>query len=65
VALVDRGGAGAGLLLCPVVVGPIAAAARMGRRFPQKTSYFHPKPATGMVMRRLDDTEREAVATPD
>ncbi|MGQ0744290.1 MAG: DUF1015 family protein [Acidimicrobiales bacterium] len=56
VAQVDSGRAGAGLLLRPVVVGAIADAARIGRRFPHKTSNFHPKPATRMVMRSQDDT---------
>jgi uncharacterized protein (DUF1015 family) len=43
------------LLLRPVSVAQIAEWARAGRRMPPKTTYFHPKPATGMVFRTLDD----------
>jgi uncharacterized protein (DUF1015 family) len=41
------------LLLRPVSVAQIAEWARAGRRMPPKTTYFHPKPATGMVFRTL------------
>ena len=41
------------LLLRPVSVTQIAEWARDGRRMPPKTTYFHPKPATGMVFRTL------------
>jgi uncharacterized protein (DUF1015 family) len=34
-------------------VDQIAQFARAGRRMPPKTSYFHPKPRTGMVFRTL------------
>lgn len=43
----------AGFLLRPVAVGLIAEAARHGHRFPPKTSFFAPKPRTGMVFRPL------------
>jgi len=42
------------MLLRPVSVGQISAWAHAGRRMPPKTTYFHPKPATGMVFRSLD-----------
>jgi len=42
------------LLLRPVSVAQIAEWAHAGRRMPAKTTYFHPKPATGMVFRSLD-----------
>ena len=42
------------LLLRPVSVAQIAEWARAGRRMPPKTTYFRPKPATGMVFRTLD-----------
>jgi uncharacterized protein (DUF1015 family) len=45
--------ASAGVLLRPVDVRQIAATARAGRRMPTKTTFFHPKPRTGMVFRRL------------
>jgi uncharacterized protein (DUF1015 family) len=50
---VSGGRASAGVLLRPVDVRQIAAAARAGRRMPTKTTFFHPKPRTGMVFRRL------------
>ncbi len=52
-ALVDKGEAQAGVLLRPATVGQIAAAARAGRRLPQKTTFFYPKPRTGMAFRVL------------
>jgi uncharacterized protein (DUF1015 family) len=42
------------LLLRAVSVDQIAEWAHAGRRMPPKTTYFHPKPATGMVFRPLD-----------
>jgi uncharacterized protein (DUF1015 family) len=53
VASVASGQASAGVLLRPVDVRQIAATARAGRRMPTKTTFFHPKPRTGMVFRRL------------
>ena len=53
-ALVDKGEAQAAVLLRPITVEEIAAAARAGRRLPQKTTYFFPKPRTGVVIRSLD-----------
>jgi uncharacterized protein (DUF1015 family) len=45
----------AAILLRPVSVDQIAEWARTGRRMPPKTTYFRPKPRTGMVFRTLDD----------
>ncbi len=42
------------LLLRPLSVAQISEWAHAGRRMPPKTTYFHPKPATGMVFRSLD-----------
>ncbi len=42
------------VLLRPVAVEQIADWARAGRRMPAKSTYFHPKPRTGMVFRTLD-----------
>jgi len=42
------------VLLRPVTVDQIADWARAGRRMPPKSTYFHPKPRTGMVFRSLD-----------
>ncbi len=50
---VAAGRASAGVLLRPVDVRQIAATARAGLRMPTKTTFFHPKPRTGMVFRPL------------
>jgi hypothetical protein len=54
IAAVAAGAAQAGVLLRPVPVSQIASTALAGQRMPEKTTYFHPKPRTGMVFRRLD-----------
>jgi uncharacterized protein (DUF1015 family) len=54
-AEVASGKASAAVLLRPVDVRQIARAARAGKRMPTKTTFFHPKPRTGMVFRRLAD----------
>ena len=53
-ALVDKRNASAGVLLRPVSVADTRAAATAGLRMPQKTTFFTPKPRTGMVFRSLD-----------
>ena len=53
-ALVDKGAADAAVLLRPVTVAQIRAAAVAGVRMPEKTTFFAPKPRTGMVFRTLD-----------
>ncbi len=52
---VQRGDAQAGVLLRPATVGQITAIARGGERMPPKTTFFHPKPRTGVVFRSLTD----------
>jgi uncharacterized protein (DUF1015 family) len=47
-------GAQAVVLLRPVTVAQIEEWARAGRRMPPKSTYFYPKPRTGMVFRSLD-----------
>jgi uncharacterized protein (DUF1015 family) len=54
-ALVEKGAADAAVLLRPVTVAQIRAAAFAGARMPEKTTFFSPKPRTGMVFRSLDD----------
>lgn len=54
-ALVAKGAADAAILLPPVTVDQIRAAALAGIRMPQKTTYFAPKPRSGLVTRPLDD----------
>ncbi len=44
-----------GVLLRPVGVAQIAKCAHGGDRMPPKSTYFHPKPMTGMVFRLLGD----------
>jgi hypothetical protein len=53
-ALVAKGVADAAFLLRPVSVADTRAAALAGIRMPQKTTFFAPKPRTGMVFRTLD-----------
>jgi uncharacterized protein (DUF1015 family) len=52
---VAKGHASAAVLLRPVPVDAIRAAAAEGVRMPEKTTFFAPKPRTGMVFRSLDD----------
>lgn len=52
--IIDRvrtGQAEAGILLRPATVSQIVEIAHGGERMPPKTTYFHPKPATGVVFR--------------
>jgi len=51
---VMTGEAQAGILLRPATVEQIAATAHLSKRMPPKTTYFHPKPRTGMVFRPLE-----------
>lgn len=54
-AEVAKGTADAGAFLRPVSVAQIQAVAAAGERMPEKTTYFSPKPLTGMVFRPVDD----------
>jgi uncharacterized protein (DUF1015 family) len=53
-ALVEKGDASAAILCSPVTVAQTRAAAIDRVRMPQKTTFFWPKPRTGMVFRTLD-----------
>lgn len=53
-AAVQKGHADAAVLLRAVDVETIRAAAAAGIRMPEKTTFFTPKPRTGMVFRSLD-----------
>lgn len=55
VEAVRTGVADAAVLLSAVTVDQIRAAAVGGVRMPEKTTFFAPKPRTGMVFRLLDD----------
>jgi uncharacterized protein (DUF1015 family) len=48
---VAAGDAQAGVLLRPASVAQIEATAHGGERMPPKTTFFHPKPKTGLVFR--------------
>jgi len=50
-AAVTKGDASAGILLRPATVAQIEANAHAGHRMPAKTTFFHPKPRTGVVFR--------------
>jgi uncharacterized protein (DUF1015 family) len=50
-SMVDSGRAQAAVLLRPATVAQIADTAHSGRRMPPKTTFFQPKPRTGMVYR--------------
>jgi uncharacterized protein (DUF1015 family) len=53
-AMVAKGTVEAAILLRPVSVAQIEAVAESGLRMPQKTTFFQPKPLTGLVFRSLD-----------
>jgi uncharacterized protein (DUF1015 family) len=55
VAAVRDGSAQLALILPPTPVEALLAVARAGGVMPQKSTYFTPKPATGLVIRRLGD----------
>jgi uncharacterized protein (DUF1015 family) len=50
---VEKGDAQAGVLLRPITVATIADAAHRRERMPPKTTFFHPKPKTGLVFRQV------------
>ena len=54
VAAVAAGEADGGVLIRPVTVAAIEANAHSGARMPPKSTFFHPKPRTGIVYRLLD-----------
>ena len=53
-AMVAKGAVEAAILLRPVSVAQIEAVAEAGLRMPEKTTFFQPKPLTGLVFRSLD-----------
>nr|MBO2502165.1 DUF1015 domain-containing protein [Thermoanaerobacterales bacterium] len=52
-AAVAEGRAQLGVLLRPATIAQIEATAHGGERMPPKTTFFHPKPPTGLVFRDL------------
>jgi len=55
VAAVNAGEADAAVLIRPVTVAQIGEWAHAHKRMPPKSTYFHPKPRTGMVFRPVED----------
>jgi uncharacterized protein (DUF1015 family) len=55
---VENGTAQAGFLLRPPAVSDVVAVARAGQVMPQKSTYFYPKPASGIVFNPLDPAIR-------
>jgi len=55
ISAVMDGEADAAVLMRPVSVAQIGEWARARRRMPPKSTYFHPKPRTGMVFRQVED----------
>ena len=50
----EKGSATHVILCSPVSVEQTRAVALAGERMPQKTTFFAPKPRTGLVLRMLD-----------
>jgi len=55
---VERGRAQAAFLLRPPAVSDVVAVAGAGRVMPQKSTYFYPKPLSGIVFNPLDPAIR-------
>jgi hypothetical protein len=53
VAAVDDGAADVAFILRETRVADVFAAARTGRRMPPKSTYFYPKPLSGLVFHPL------------
>jgi uncharacterized protein (DUF1015 family) len=58
---VDSGRAMAAFFLGTPDLGMVLKAAREGKTMPQKSTYFHPKPPSGMVLYRLERSQASAV----
>jgi len=55
---VRQGTAEAALLLNPTKVSEVQAVAAAGERMPHKSTYFFPKPLTGLVMNVFEEGDR-------
>ncbi|HEY5526459.1 MAG TPA: DUF1015 domain-containing protein [Candidatus Anoxymicrobiaceae bacterium] len=55
VQAVDSGKGAAAFLLNPTKVEQVRDIADHGEKMPQKSTYFHPKPSSGVVMNRVTD----------
>jgi uncharacterized protein (DUF1015 family) len=52
---VDSGGAALAFLLNPTRVEQVRDIADHNEKMPQKSTYFHPKPCSGVVMNRITE----------
>jgi len=55
---VDEGAGAAAFFLAPPDLGQVLKLAQEGKTLPQKATYFHPKPPSGMVFQRLEIDRR-------
>jgi uncharacterized protein (DUF1015 family) len=55
VRMVDSGGAAAAFLLNATKVEQVREIANHGEKMPQKSTYFYPKPCSGVVMNRITE----------
>ncbi len=55
---VDEGAGTAAFFLAPPDLGQVLKLAQEGKTLPQKATYFHPKPPSGMVFHRLEIDRR-------
>ena len=55
---VDEGVGSAAFFLAPPDLRQVLKLAQEGKTLPQKSTYFHPKPPSGMVFHRLDPERR-------
>ncbi|MBI5855400.1 MAG: DUF1015 family protein, partial [Nitrospirae bacterium] len=53
--LIEQGKGEAALLLNPTKVEEVRAVATAGGRMPHKSTYFYPKPLTGLVMNVFEE----------
>ncbi len=53
--MVERQESDAAFFMNPIALEDIMAIAQTGGRMPQKSTFFYPKPITGMVINKLDD----------
>jgi uncharacterized protein (DUF1015 family) len=58
VRLVDEGAGSAAFFLDAPDLRLVLKVAQEGKTLPQKSTYFHPKPPSGMVYFRLDQNSR-------
>ena len=57
IAAVDRGDGAAAFLLQPVTTEQVARFAEAGEVMPQKSTFFYPKLASGLVLNPIDPAE--------